>query len=242
MKALQSVLAAVDFSEPSAHAVAVAGFIAQVCHARLTLLHAEAVEAPVYFTAEQLDHLERERRVNRAAVEASVARFGHEHTPSGFAVVLHDEPPAAAVVHASASADLVVMGTHGRQGPARWWLGSVAERAVHDIWKPLLIVRSEVTPLDTLFARILVYGDSRSSGGQAVEHARSFAAQCGGTVFDERGVAIEEALDRTHATIVIAATPNPRTALWMWRYVERIVHSCTVPLLFVPELTQGEAS
>jgi nucleotide-binding universal stress UspA family protein len=241
MTAPQNVLAAVDFSEPSARAVAVAGFVAQVCQARLTLMHAESIEAPAYFTTDQLDHFERARRAGRDAVEASVARFGREHTQAAFAVVLHDAPPADAVVHASASADLVVMGTHGRQGPARWWLGSVAERAVHTVLKPLMIVRSEVAPLDTLFARILVYGDSRSSGGQALDYARSLAARCGGTVFDERGLAIEAALDRTRATIVIVATPHARTAPWMSRYVERIVQCCTVPLLFVPELTEGEA-
>jgi Universal stress protein family len=29
----------------------------------------------------------------------------------------------------SLQADLIVAGTHGRRGPGRWWLGSVAERA-----------------------------------------------------------------------------------------------------------------
>lgn len=38
------------------------------------------------------------------------------------------------------NADLVVLGTHGRRGVARWLLGSVAQRAVEITHRPLLLV------------------------------------------------------------------------------------------------------
>ncbi len=38
--------------------------------------------------------------------------------------------------------DLVVMGTHGRIGFKRWWIGSVAERVVRQSDCPVLTVRS----------------------------------------------------------------------------------------------------
>lgn len=44
-------------------------------------------------------------------------------------------------------ADLIVMGTHGRRGMARWMLGSVAERVARLVQSPLLLVHaSERTP------------------------------------------------------------------------------------------------
>ncbi|HVJ68905.1 MAG TPA: universal stress protein [Caulifigura sp.] len=37
--------------------------------------------------------------------------------------------------------ELIVMGTHGRQGPSRWLIGSVAERVVRSAPCPVLVVR-----------------------------------------------------------------------------------------------------
>ena len=39
-------------------------------------------------------------------------------------------------------ADVVVMSTHGRTGPARWLLGSIAERVVHNSRVPVLLIRA----------------------------------------------------------------------------------------------------
>jgi nucleotide-binding universal stress UspA family protein len=38
-------------------------------------------------------------------------------------------------------ADLLVLGTHGRRGPARWLLGSVASRVARITKTPLMLVR-----------------------------------------------------------------------------------------------------
>ena len=51
------------------------------------------------------------------------------------------DPRAQIVVHAAAEdADLIVMGTHGRTGAARFLLGSVAERVVREAGCPVLTV------------------------------------------------------------------------------------------------------
>ncbi len=39
-------------------------------------------------------------------------------------------------------ADVIAMSTHGRTGPARWLLGSVAERVVHSSKIPVLLIRA----------------------------------------------------------------------------------------------------
>jgi len=38
--------------------------------------------------------------------------------------------------------DVIAMSTHGRTGPARWLLGSVAERIVHNSKIPVLLIRA----------------------------------------------------------------------------------------------------
>ena len=38
--------------------------------------------------------------------------------------------------------DIIAMSTHGRTGPARWLLGSIAERVVHSSKIPVLLIRA----------------------------------------------------------------------------------------------------
>jgi nucleotide-binding universal stress UspA family protein len=53
--------------------------------------------------------------------------------------------PAKAIISlaASSKADLVAMSTHGRSGVARWMIGSVADRVIHETGLPLLLYRPE---------------------------------------------------------------------------------------------------
>ena len=39
--------------------------------------------------------------------------------------------------------DAIAMSTHGRTGPARWLLGSIAERVVHNSEIPVLLIRAK---------------------------------------------------------------------------------------------------
>ncbi len=38
--------------------------------------------------------------------------------------------------------DVIAMSTHGRTGPARWLLGSIAERVLHNSKVPVLLIRA----------------------------------------------------------------------------------------------------
>lgn len=38
--------------------------------------------------------------------------------------------------------DVIAMSTHGRTGPARWLLGSIADRVVHNSRVPVLLIRA----------------------------------------------------------------------------------------------------
>jgi nucleotide-binding universal stress UspA family protein len=135
------VLVAVDFGEASASAVALAGALAQAFGAQLTVLHAETVEMPPYFTSAQIDALETERKDARAAAAEYVRTFASHETPMPISALIVDGPPAEAILRQAPEFDLVVLGTHGRRGPRRWWLGSVAEAVVQGATTPVLVTR-----------------------------------------------------------------------------------------------------
>lgn len=243
---IRSILVAVDFGEASARAVAVGGAIAARCRdASLRLLHAESIEAPAYFTSEQIDDLERQRHTITSQAEQFVSRFGRQHTAVPFIATVDRRQPSEAIVAAAASVDLVVMGTHGRHGLQRWWLGSVAERVLRETCTPLLVIRasdvghSATTPSDHLFDRIVVHAAAPLPGNRVLAFARVLAACFEGVISDERQGAIEPALERTHATLLAAAVPAPRSAAWTSNYGEPLLRYCTVPILFVPERNEG---
>ena len=239
----RSILAAVDFGDASAHAVACAGFIADRSGAALHLLHAEATEAPAYFTHEQVEELEAQRRSRRAQVERFLTDFGRQHTTHAFSIGVEARPPVDAVLQQAAAVNLVVMGTHGRHGPKRWWLGSVAERVLREVTRPLLIVRAD-TPESpaAVFRRILVHAAAPLSGTGTLEYAHDLSTCLSGEVSDARYGPIEPALKRTQATLLVVAAPVPRAEVWLANVGEPLVRFCSVPILFVPESPRGDAS
>lgn len=240
----QSVLAAVDFGDASARAVALAGLVADRCGAaRLRLLHVEAAEAPAYFTHDQIEALERQQQETRAQAERFLALFARHHTAHPVSAVVDEGSPTEAILRESMTADLVVMGTHGRHGPKRWWLGSVAERVLREVRKPLLIVRADMAdPVASVFSRVLVHAASPLAGDGTLDYARQLTACFSGEVVDGRHQPIEPAALAARATLLAVAAPLPRTSAWLAEYGEPLVRFCTVPILFVPEITQGASS
>ncbi len=135
------ILAPVDFGAASARALQVADTLARAHGSVLSVLHADIIEAPVYFTHEQARAIERERQAAGSSIERELTRFVRRVTLGPAAMAFVEEAPATAIAEAAGHADLIVMGTHGRRGPSRWWLGSVAERTVRESRVPVLVVR-----------------------------------------------------------------------------------------------------
>jgi nucleotide-binding universal stress UspA family protein len=50
--------------------------------------------------------------------------------------------PAAVILDAAGNGRTIVMATHGRSGPARWALGSVADRVAHHTQSAVLLIRA----------------------------------------------------------------------------------------------------
>jgi nucleotide-binding universal stress UspA family protein len=233
----RSILVAVDFGEASARAIAIGGALAERCGASLRVLHAGAFDLPPYMTSAQPQAAELSAASDRTRATEFLTDFGRRHAAAPFIPMIDDGAPVDAILRESVTSDLVVMGTHGRRGLSRWWLGSVAERVLRETGCPLLIAHDEKDAMsaDGAFTRILVHASPPLSGTNATAYAAMLADGFGGEVVDARYEPLEPALERTHATMLAISMPAVRCGAWLSNIGEPIVRFCQRPILFVPE-------
>ncbi len=241
------VLAPIDFGDASARALIVADGLARRHGAVLSVLHGDILEAPIYFTHEQAAAIEDERHSAADAMRREMARFVRAVVAGPAEVNFIEEAPATAIVESAAHADLIVMGTHGRRGASRWWLGSVAERVVRESPIPVLVVRAAAVATaaaEALFTRpVLVATQARSPGpsplagaqeGEAARYAQALAAAFGGTVSEQVLACQEDLVRQRDASLLVVPRRAPGEA-WVNSRAERMLRSCTLPMLFVPD-------
>jgi len=186
----KNVLCAIDLSDASARTLAYAGAIARWYKAHLTVLHVaptfDAMQVRSGAIGEAITIVQpmpREDLLNelRKALDGSTIA-ADEATLAAEA----GETVATIVDRAlSTSADLLVMGTHGRSGFDRWILGSVTEKVLHKAPCPILTVPPHAPrniATDGSFSRILCPVDFSPSALQAFGFALDLAKQSGGTV------------------------------------------------------------
>ena len=227
------ILAALDFAEASAAGLALAGHLASAYQAELTAFHAETFEAPPYFTREQVAAIEHQRRAARREALAYVERYAAQFTRHRVRAVVSEVGPAEGILEAAREQDLIVMGTHGRRGPARWWAGSVAERVVRQARSPVLVVRGPVGDVGEVFARIVVVARGGTYDGAARRYASGLAETFHGQVSRETGSSMTDAA-LSGASLVVLAQPGSSPALS--GAADRILRTCHRPLLLVPTI------
>lgn len=137
----RSILAATDCSPASATAVKLAARLAKEFHARLYVLHAVAPEMYATNLCGPVPELE---LMNFETAQRNLHDYA-EHIPD-LRSVKHKEivflGSAADGIQSAGKAhgiDLLVLGSHGRQGLAKLTLGSVAEWAVRRLNYPVLV-------------------------------------------------------------------------------------------------------
>ena len=148
MAGIRRILLASDFSKASRKAFATAVAMAKAHRATLTILHVIVPFTPIvpeqYIDTRSWEPIDREarrwsqRQLRRLTVRAKSA---------GVRVVglLLEGDPAQQIARASRSkrADLLVVGTHGRTGLTKFFVGSVAARLVATASCPVVTVRSK---------------------------------------------------------------------------------------------------
>ena len=157
--------------------------------------------------------------------------------------VVEQRAAAEAIRHASAGADLVVMGTHGRRGPSHWWLGSVAERVLRETAVPLMIVHENAQVVaPSAFTKAMLVEDGTGPAARTTALVEAIARTSGGSVVRVQADDVPTARAGLAATWVAVPLPTPRTGRWLSEVGEPLVQDCTRPVLFVPEMEEGAAS
>lgn len=146
-KPIRHILCATDLLSTPRATLATATALAKSTGAALTILH---VLGPVIVPPEQyLDAVTMDRVQKRArewAVKA-LQKLSARTSRDGIRTTLlvRDGEPAEQIVRAgrATKAGLIVMGTHGRKGLTRLFLGSVAQRVVGLASCPVVTVRGK---------------------------------------------------------------------------------------------------
>jgi nucleotide-binding universal stress UspA family protein len=193
---LPRILCPVDFSEFSQRALDSAFAVAQCYESTVTALHVVtpmpiATPGAYYFGSEMSQPLVLPQ-TDRAVVMARVEQFVQAERPPGIPVnILVEESPhihrEILVQAARLKAGLVVMGTHGRSGFERLFLGSTADKVLRTADCPVMTVprrAPDVMPVGPVpFARILCAVDFSPESKVALTYAVSLATESKAQLF-----------------------------------------------------------
>jgi nucleotide-binding universal stress UspA family protein len=173
------VLCPVDFSEISQHALDHAAAIARWYEARLTLLYVFANLPTMDLPPLVLQDADRERLLSDLRrMAAAVPRDVPVEFRIQEAGYVHEEVLAQL---GATHADLLVLGTHGRSGFQRLFLGSVTEKVIRKTTCPTLVVppRAPDVPAGSpiQFRRILCAVDFSASSLDALAYAINVAEE-----------------------------------------------------------------
>jgi nucleotide-binding universal stress UspA family protein len=184
------VLCATDFSEGSRRALDYAVVLARWYHARLSVVHVHQLSTPTYAVSsvgpEGLQPIVLTELERRSLLERLQAEVAEDRAAAHVAVeIALDEGAnvAEAIVSRAriTSADVIVIGTHGRSGFERLMLGSVAEQVLRKAACPVLTVPAHSPDVVPLVARsirrILCPVDFSTSSRDALAYAASLAEE-----------------------------------------------------------------
>jgi nucleotide-binding universal stress UspA family protein len=192
MTQLNQILCPVDFSDLSRRALDHAFAIARSYASTVTALHVVppapvVIPTPYYFGAEVAPPMVLPP-TDRGTVEAELQRFVASEQVPGLRVdtLVAEAPQPYAEILVQADrlrSDLIVLGTHGRSGFERLFLGSVTEKVLRKSARPVMTVppkTPDAMPLGpAAFTRILCAIDFSDSSKLALDYAISLARKNG---------------------------------------------------------------
>jgi len=169
-KFFQRILVPSDMTEFSALALRYALLFQNRMGSKLTLLYAEMLDA---------------NSQPESQLREQLRAFARRVTPdaAGVATTTSDDEPANAIVKTARGlhSDLIVMGTHGRNGLNRLVMGSVAESVLRDSDVPVMTVRpdlaDEAASIKTVLCPINFTDAARAALERASAIAEAFEAE-----------------------------------------------------------------
>ena len=177
------VIIPLDGSELSEQALPFCQFVASSMSVPIELVEAYDILPPAVHdrhtsqvVSEMLSDARRRSETYLTSIRERMETAGNAASVS----MLYGAPADAIVALASADPDaLVVMSTHGRGGIVRWALGSVADKVLHIVSNPMLVVRANAArpaPADTSLKTVLVPLDGSARAELSLPHAADMAA------------------------------------------------------------------
>jgi len=178
---IQRILVPTDLSDFSDLALDYALLFQERLGAQVTLMYAE--EFTFVFTGEYpVGYYFEDVNAMKKHASKLLHEYVKEHIPSTcpVATMLVDDTPARAIVRTAddLNIDLIIMGTHGRHGIHRAFLGSVTERVLRETQRPVMtVLPKEGTPrgqakIDTILCPVNFTTVAR----EALENASAIAA------------------------------------------------------------------
>jgi nucleotide-binding universal stress UspA family protein len=178
----REVLAPTDLSDLSLAALGTARIFHERFGSRITVLHAETLEAPPYFTRDQADELLAQAKATREAALDHVGRVSESVLSFRPRVRVAEGPAARAILSAAQEipADLIVMGSHGRGAVESFFMGSVTERTVRQSTVPVLA--TPTAPGAEPFRHLLCPVDAGAVSRRALRYAAAVAESFGSSL------------------------------------------------------------
>jgi nucleotide-binding universal stress UspA family protein len=139
------ILVPTDFGDAARHALKMALGLAAASNAKVTILHTTWLPPSAYAAYAEgvfwpTDEMSKGAAMELEEVRKNAARiYGNVETK----MVTGEPWEQILAVAKDIGADLIVMGTHGRRGVARAFIGSVAEKVVRMAGIPVLVARAE---------------------------------------------------------------------------------------------------
>ena len=181
MITISKILCPVDFFPASDAAVTYAAGLAANYDATVHLLHVITPVVPTQYEF-AINTVEIMRSIEKAAKEemdALLTRLKNAHVQAQMSIYVGDVYDEIKRAIDIVKPELVVMGTHGRRGVERWFMGSTTERLMRHSPVPLLTISEtgEKPAMTPRFRRILVTTDFSDGTPDALRYAFSVAQE-----------------------------------------------------------------
>ena len=138
---MDRILIPTDMSDFAKTALQYASLFKERLGSKLTLLYADEAAFPIDFSGAPVGWYFDHAPASKERLVEKLRDYARDSVGEADVVVMQDTPTHAIVETADhCNADLVIMGTHGRHGWRRALLGSVTERVLRDIDRPVLTV------------------------------------------------------------------------------------------------------
>jgi nucleotide-binding universal stress UspA family protein len=181
---IRRILCPVDFSDSSRHALEHAVTLASWYRSEITVFHAYTVshalpivphEGPL--ALEPLHLSEAHRAQLQKELQPFTASLNREGTR--LSLEIGEGMPTDQIVACARAipADMIVMGTHGRSGFERLFLGSVTEKVLRKASCPVLTVPPRVAGATPTFKRILCAVDFSDSSLRGLQYALALSRE-----------------------------------------------------------------